>query len=129
MKTWTNAGKVLGKLESEIMEIVWQSEQPVSIADVMRIISKKRKIAYTTVGTIMGRLVDKGILTRKPSGASHLYQPKLNREKFVASSVHNIFITAVSTLGQEVVLHFAKEIQKMSPKKRQELLKILDTDK
>lgn len=129
MKTGKNVGKVLGELETEIMEIIWKAENSVSVSHVVEVLNKKRKSAYTTVMTIMGRLVDKGVLTRKLHGTSYLYQPKVNREKFVASSVHNIFTTAVSTLGQEVVLHFAKEIQKMSPKKRQELLTMLDKDK
>lgn len=127
MQTGKNAGKVLGELETEVMEIIWKVEEPVSVSDVVKVLSKKRKCAYTTVMTIMGRLVDKEVLTRKLHGTSYLYQPKVNREKFVASTVHNIFTTTVSTLGQEVVLHFAKEIQKVSPKKREELLKMLNS--
>lgn len=126
MKNRKNAGKVLGELETEVMEIIWKAENLVSVSDVVKALNRKRKSAYTTVMTIMGRLVDKGVLTRKLNGSSYLYQPKVNREKFVARSVHNIFTNAISTLGQEVVLHFAKEIKKIGPKRRQELLKMLD---
>ena len=118
--------KPLGDLERKIMEIIWESEGPVSVSDVVRVLSRKRKIAYTTVMTIMGRLVDKGILTRKLSGSSYQYLPKVSQEKFIAKSVHNIFTTAVSTLGQEAVTYFVKEIKRLNPKKRQELLKMLD---
>jgi len=116
----------LGELEGKIMEIIWEFPGHISVSDVARVISKKRKIAYTTVMTIMGRLVDKGILTRKLSGSSYQYLPKVSQEKFIAKSVHNIFTTAVSTLGQEAVTYFVKEIKKINPKKRQELLKMLD---
>ncbi len=129
MRTKKNVGKVLGELETDVMEIIWKAENPVSVLDVVKVLGKKRKSAYTTVMTIMWRLVYKGILIRKLHGTSYLYQPKVNREKFVASSVHAIFTSAVSTLGQEVVLHFAKEIQKMSPEKRKDLLTMLNTDK
>ena len=118
--------KPLGDLERKIMEIIWESEGPVSVSDVVRVLNRKRKIAYTTVMTIMGRLVDKGILTRKLSGSSYQYLPKVGREKFIAKSVHNIFTTAVLTLGQEAVTYFVKEIKRLNPKKRQELLKMLD---
>ena len=121
-----NYGKVLGELESEIMEIIWQTQHPLSVAEVVKIISKKRTIAHTTVMTIMGRLVEKGLLTRNLSGSSYLYQPKVNREKFVARAVHSIFTSTLSTLGQEAVTYFVKEIQKMNPKKRRDLLKMLD---
>lgn len=118
----------LGELEKQIMEIVWQAQDPLSVSDVVKVLSKKRKIAYTTIMTIMGRLVDKGVLTRKLDGKNYLYQPKVSRERFVAKSVHAIFTSAVSTLGQEAVTHFAKEIKKLNPKKREELLKMLDKE-
>lgn len=119
-------GKVLGELESEIMEIIWRQKNPVSVKDITEILSKKRKIAYTTVMTIMSRLVNKGVLVRHLTGVSYLYKPKVTKEQFIAKAVHGIFSTAVSTLGEEVLTHFIKEIRKISPQKRQQLLKILD---
>lgn len=126
MKTGRNVGKVLGDLETLVMEIVWRAERPISISNVVKVLSKKRKIAYTTIMTIMGRLVDKGVLIRKLEGKNYLYQPKVTKEKFVAKAVHNIFTSTISTLGQEAVTYFAKEIQKLNPKKRRELLEILN---
>lgn len=119
-------GRALGKLENEVMKIIWQSELPLSVRDVMTFLQKKRTIAYTTVMTVMGRLTEKGVLSRKLYGSSYLYEPKVNREKFVSSYVHNMFKTAVSTLGQEAVTHFIKEIQKLSPERRNKLIKMLD---
>ena len=126
MKTRKNIARILGELETEIMEIVWRAEKPIPVSDVVKMLNKKRAIAYTTVMTIMGRLVGKGILVRKIKGPSYQYLPKVSRENFIAKSVHNIFTTAVSTLGQEAVTHFVKEIQKVNPKKREELSKMLD---
>ena len=121
--------QLLGDLEKEIMEIVWQVDRPIAVKEVLDTIKKKRIIAYTTVMTIMSRLVSKGILTRKLQGSSYLYQPKVSREQFIARAAHRIFATAVSNLGEEVASYFLKEIQKLHPKKRQELLKILDGKK
>lgn len=122
-------GRVLGELETEIMEIIWAMRKPVTVSHVFTTLAQRRKIAYTTVMTVMGRLVQKGILTRSLPGTTYVYQPKVSQEKFIAKSVHSIFVTAVSTLGQEAVLHFANEIQKLHPQKREELLKMLDKDK
>lgn len=118
-------GKVLGELESEIMEIIWSRKGTVSVKSVAGVLGKKRQIAYTTVMTIMARLVNKGVLVRHLSGPSYLYKPKVSKEQFIARAAHSIFSSAVSTLGEEVLTHFIKEIQKISPKKRQQLLKIL----
>ncbi len=121
--------KILGELEKEIMDVVWKNSSPVTVREVFERISKKRKIAYTTVMTIMGRLTEKGILVRKLKGSSYLYQPKVSRDQFIARAAHRIFATAVSNLGEEVASYFLKEIKKLNPKKRQKLLKILDGKK
>lgn len=118
-------GKILGDLECEIMDIAWSRKDAVSIKNVVEILSRKRQIAYTTVMTIMVRLVNKSVLDRFKSGPSYLYKPRISKEQFAARAVHGIFSSVVSTLGEEVLTHFVKEIQKISPKKKQELLKIL----
>ena len=52
---------MLGSLEKEIMEIVWTKGE-VDARHVQQVIREKRKIAYTTVNTVLSRLVDKGLL-------------------------------------------------------------------
>lgn len=118
--------KSLGNLEKQIMNIVWSEKTPVSVRFVTDSLRKKRQIAYTTVMTIMSRLVKKEILSRRLHGLSYLYKPKFNREKYVAKTVHSIFTSAVSAFGGSAVSYFVREIQKLSPKKRRELLQTLD---
>ena len=128
MKRKQVTGKVLGELESEIMEILWNKKGPVSVKSVTETLNRKRKIAYTTVMTIMCRLVNKSILMRHLDGQCYLYKPKVTKEQFIARAVHTIFSSTVSSLGEGVFAHFVKEIQKISPNRRQELLKILSVD-
>lgn len=117
--------KLLGNLETQVMDIVWQAPDSVSVRDVISILKKKRKIAYTTIMTIMTRLVKKDILVRKRYGLSYRYEPRISQERFIEKSVHLIFTATVSSLGNEAVAHFVKEIKKLSTQKRRELLKIL----
>lgn len=119
-------GNVLGELESGIMDIIWNQKKTVSVKTVADILKIKRKIAYTTVMTVMARLATKGVLVRHLNGSSYLYKPKVSKEQFIAKAVHTIFAASVSTLGEEVLTHFVKELQKISPQKRQDLLKILN---
>lgn len=121
-----HTGKILGELEKEVMEVIWKNEHPVLVREVKEVLESKRKVAYTTIMTIMARLTEKGILIRKLKGTSYLYQPRLNKDQFIARAAHRIFATAVSNLGEEVASYFVKEIKKLGPKKRQELLKVLD---
>lgn len=117
--------RVLGELESEVMEIVWTDQKPVSVREVTNNLQKKRKIAYTTVMTIMGRLVDKGLLKRKQFGKAYLYQSAYSKDKFLTRVTSQIIKNFISNFGDVAVAHFVEEIDKLSPEKRKQLRKFL----
>lgn len=118
----------LSDLEQEVMNILWNIKSG-SVRDVLTQLSKQRKYAYTTVMTILGRMVEKGVITRKLEGNGFIYFPKLSKENFIAKSVHSVFSSTVAAFGQESVSYFAKEIQSLNPKRRKELLKLLKEPK
>ncbi len=120
-----NIGKALGELESEIMEIVWQSKNPISVRAVTETLKKKRKIAYTTVMTIMGRLVEKGLLKRTVSDRAYTYKEVYSKDTFITKTAHKIIKNFISNFGDGAVAHFAQEVNKLSPQKQKELKKIL----
>ena len=78
--------EVLGPLESEIMDVVWELGR-VTVRDVHGALSRNRTIAYTTVMTTLGRLADKGLLTRVESQPAHFYSPRVTREQYASSAV------------------------------------------
>lgn len=119
----------LGKLEKEVMEIVWLSKTPISVKSAHEIISKQRKIAYTTIMTIMGRLTAKGLLKRKGEGKAYLYQPVYSKDRFLAKASQQIIKNFVANFGDGAVAHFAQEIEKIPEDKRQKLLKMLKDSK
>lgn len=125
MQTEQKIGKVLGELESEVMEIIWQSPSPVSVRVITETLQKKRKIAYTTVMTIMGRLVDKGLLKRQESGKAYIYQPAYSKDRFLTRVSRQIIKNFIASFGKPAVAHFAEEIDKLTPAKRKSLRKLL----
>lgn len=67
-------------LELECMKILWQlGEAPVW--QIREILSRRRALAYTTVETLMNRLVKKGAVSRRKQGAVYLYRPECAREE------------------------------------------------
>lgn len=125
MNTEEKIGKVLGELELDVMEIIWQSPTPISVRDVTEDLQKKRQIAYTTVMTIMGRLVEKGILKRKESGKAYIYQPVYSKDRFLTRVSRQIIKNFVASFGEAAVAHFAEEVNRLTPAKRKELKKLL----
>lgn len=120
-----NNGKILGELESDIMETVWKINEPVSVKFVLGTLQNKRKIAYTTVMTVMGRLVEKGLLKRKTSGKAYVYQAAFSKDKFLTRVTRQIIKNFVSSFGDTAIAHFAQEVEKIPEQKRKELLKLL----
>lgn len=121
----TNPGKFLGELEKEIMEVVWQSTKPITVRLVFESISNRRKIAYTTVMTIMSRLVKKGYLKTEVSGKAYIYKAVYTKDKFLTRISRQIIKNFVSSFGDAAVAHFAQEMGKIPADKKSKLLKML----
>lgn len=125
MNTEEKVGKVLGELESEIMEIIWHSPNSISVRDVTEKIQHKRKIAYTTVMTIMGRLTEKGLLKRSTSEKAYTYKPVYSKDRFLTKITRQIIRNFVSSFGETTIAHFAQEVEKLTPDKQKKLHKLL----
>ena len=112
--------KILGELESLIMEIVWQQELS-SVRSVLLELEKKRTIAYTTVMTVMSRLFDKGILKRNmdDSGA-YLYQPTRCRESFLAEASKQALRSFIREYGDVDVAQFVDLVESADSKQSKE---------
>lgn len=83
--------KVLGDLEAEIMEFVWaRPEKGITVRDVFETLSKRRRIAYTTVMTTMARLARKKLLRTKRQAQAYVYFSNFTEEEFVSRFVGRI---------------------------------------
>jgi len=71
----------LGHLEQEVMEVLW-AEGEASGKEVFDRIRRRRKIAITTVLTVMERLTRKGLLKKEKGATVYLYRPALSRDEF-----------------------------------------------
>jgi len=121
--------QILGELEKEVMDVVWENSSPVTVREVLQRISKKRQVAYTTIMTIMTRLVDKGLLSRKTNGSkAYIYHAVYSREKFLTKVSKQIIKNFISIFGQAAVAHFAQEIDKIPADKRRKFLKMLKSN-
>ncbi len=107
----TNSIKILSDSESEIMEIVWCNGQT-CVRDVLKELKKRKKIAYTTVMTVMSRLHEKGVLTRKmnKSGA-FVYEPINDKKTFVEEKAGKMIKGLLNEYGDVAVAQFLDAIK------------------
>lgn len=80
---------LLGPLEQEVMEVVWDLEDA-TVRDVHARLAARRKIAYTTVMTTMTRLATKGLLRRDTDELAHRYRPVISRDAYGRSTVASV---------------------------------------
>ncbi len=119
----------LGELEKDVMDLIWQESKPLTVRAIHDDLSKKRKLAYTTVMTIVSRLTEKGLLKRKVSGKAYLYQAAYSKDKFLTRVSRQIIQNFVSNFGEAAVAHFTEEIEKLPVDKRNKIVKMLKDDK
>jgi len=80
---------MLTPLELDMMKAVWR-RPPVTVRDVQEAIRPGRKLAYTTVMTIMDRLFHKGFLTRKLQSRMYLYEPAIEYSEVRDRALQNL---------------------------------------
>jgi predicted transcriptional regulator len=108
---WVVAGRPkkasggLAPLESEVMKTVWQADVPVSVRQVLDALNHRRAepLAYTTVMTVMNRLVAKNILSREGERRSFAYEATAADAAGIA--VQNV----IRTYGDAAVSHFVEQ--------------------
>ena len=73
-----------GELEAVVMDRLWSWRRPVTVREVFDDLQSHRKIAYTTVMTVMDKLHSKGWLRRQLDGRAYRYEPVATREQYSA---------------------------------------------
>lgn len=116
--------KVLGELEASIMECVWEAKKA-TVRYVHDCLSIKREIAYTTVMTVMGRLSDKGYLSKKKSKNAYLYFPAVTKDGLQKSVVGSVMEGLVEHMSAGSLAHFVDTISKADNKVLDELERLI----
>lgn len=108
--------------QAEVMEIIWR-EGAATVRDVFDSLneSSSHKRAYTTVMTTMRRLHDRGLLERQRHGKADIYRPSMTREDFMAGRALKEVAELVDEFGDVALQHFAAEMEKLEPSRRDAL--------
>jgi predicted transcriptional regulator len=80
----------LGELEAVVMDLMWSTEEPTSVREILGRIDRQPPLAYTTVLTVMDNLHRKGFLTRERDGRAFRYRPTKPRADYTADLMDEI---------------------------------------
>jgi BlaI family penicillinase repressor len=99
--------------ELEIMKAVW-ARGAATVRQVHDDLLAGRKVAYTTVMTMMNVLERKGHLRKRPEGRSFLYRPTRPRQQVVGSMVRDFVKRVFGGSAQPLLVHLVDE-HELSP--------------
>ena len=100
----------LTEQELEIMKIVWQLEKA-TVRDVYEALLERRKIAYTTVMTMMKILEQKEYLKKSQEDRAYVYRPSRPKNQVIRGMVREFVDRVFNGSAQPLLLHLVEDRQ------------------
>jgi BlaI family transcriptional regulator, penicillinase repressor len=94
--------------ELEILKVIWQLG-PSTVREVYRELSKHRKIAYTTVLTMMGILERKGHLKKSAGERAYLFRTAKPRAQVTAGMVKEFVNRVFNGSTKPLLVHLVED--------------------
>lgn len=106
------------------MDALW-AHSPASARDVLARLPDDNTWAYTTLKTMLDRLVEKGVVEVHKQANAGVYSPTLTREDARSSAVKSLVERAFGGAFSQLVQHFVQR-EKLTARERAELKALLD---
>ena len=110
--------------ELAIMKIVWRLGNA-TVREVYEELRESRRIAYTTVMTMMNILETKGHLKREPGGKASVYTPVRAQQLVVRSMVREFVNRVFDGSARPLLVHLLNE-KGLTERERKELQRLLE---
>ncbi len=110
-------------LELELLKIIWEHGQA-TVREVHQDLAKKRKIAYTTVLTMMGVLENKGHLRKSAGERAYVYRPAEPKGQVVGRMVDEFIKRVFNGSSKPLLVHLADD-PNIPPEDLREIERIL----
>ena len=86
-------GRKLGDLQAELLEQLWAADEPLGLRELTAGL-RGRPRAYTTVVTVLTRLVARGLVERVGDGRRYLYRASADRDQLTARAIEALLDSA-----------------------------------
>jgi predicted transcriptional regulator len=118
----------LNDSEWTVMQAVWR-EAPASAREVLERVHAETGWAYSTVKTVLARLVEKGALREEKRGKASIYEPRVTRDAARKAALSSLLEKAFDGRFGTLVQHMVAS-EKLSKKEREKLARMLsDADR
>jgi predicted transcriptional regulator len=112
----------LTEQELEIMKIVWERDSA-TVRDVYEAILEHRKVAYTTVMTMMKILEQKKYLKKTLADRAYVYRPTQPKRQVIGDMVRDFVDRVFNGSAEPLLLHLVEE-HDLSPEELEEIARL-----
>jgi BlaI family penicillinase repressor len=98
----------LTEQELEIMKVVWRLETA-TVRNVYETLLERRRIAYTTVMTMMNILETKGYLKKRYEDRAYIYQPSQPQKQVIRSMVREFVNRVFNGSAEPLLAHLVED--------------------
>ena len=98
----------LTDVELEIMQVVWDKGSA-TVRDVYETVNARRKIAYTTVMTMMRVLEQKGHVDKSDEERAYVYRPAKPKKQVIGAMVTDFLNRVFNGSAEPLLVHLAEE--------------------
>jgi BlaI family transcriptional regulator, penicillinase repressor len=109
--------------ELELMKIVWQKGQA-TVRDVYETLLEHRRIAYTTVMTMMRVLEKKGYVKTRRVNRAFVYRPTRPERQVLRSMVREFVDRVFNGSAHPLLVHLVED-RRLSPEELEELERLI----
>jgi BlaI family penicillinase repressor len=116
----------LTQAEWQIMNALWE-KHPATAREIMTRLPKDVKWAYTTLKTMLSRLVEKDAVSERKQANTSYYGPLISKRK-AQLSAFRLLLDQSFDGAMGPLVHFMLQEQKLNAKQKKELIEILQNE-
>lgn len=121
-------GRVLGHLEQEIMAVLWDRQRATG-NEVIEDIRKSRKIAVTTVFTVLERLSKKGLVRKTKGESVFMFEPVYTEDELAREVSREVMKGVIDLWKGSAISSFVDIVARESPEDLDRLSRLISTKK
>jgi predicted transcriptional regulator len=113
--------------ELEIMKLVWERDSS-TVRDVYEALLERRKIAYTTVMTMMKILETKGYLKKRRQDRAFLYRPAHPKSQVIGGMIREFIDRVFNGSAEPLLVHLVKS-RRLREKDLEKIVRMVEETK
>ena len=94
--------------ELEVLQVLWD-RGPCTVRQVMGVLNRTRRRAYTSVMSLMSIMAEKGLLTREQTGRAFVYKTKATRKTTLSRMLADLLGRAFDGSTSAMVAHLLEQ--------------------